>query len=273
MLFGAFVVLFLFLWAFAAAALPLLQRGGAFAAHLISRASGRWTPTLIGRAEAFAPVVLLVVVGALFTAWAGDQFLDLAEMVRANNPAVRHVDTSVHDWALSERSSGSTAFFLLMTTIGSPAAITAIGICVGIALLITRRYRWVAYLAVTSIGGGLLDSELKRYFARARPDVAEMLRHASGYSFPSGHAMGSTVMFGALSYFAFRLIGRLRWRAAAVALASTLILSIAASRVYLGVHWITDVVAGIAAGLMWVAITTVSYETFRRIRLLRTTAK
>ncbi len=272
MLFAAFAALFLILWAFAAAALPLLSRAGALAADLISRAAVRWTPILSGRVRAFTPVALLLIAGALFTAWAGDQFLDLAELIRAKNPAIEHADTFVHDWAISERTAGSTAFFLLMTTIGSPVSIAAIGAGTAIALLANRRYRWVAYLAVTSIGGGLLDWQLKRYFARARPAVAEMLRQATGYSFPSGHAMGSTVMFGALSYFAFRLIRHSRWRAAAIAFAAALILAIAGSRVYLGVHWMTDVVAGIAAGLMWVAITTVSYETVRRIRLLRTTA-
>lgn len=122
---------------------------------------------------------------------------------------------------------------------------------------------------MTACGGGLLDWELKRFFARARPDVAEMLRQAQGYSFPSGHAMGSSVMFGALSYLAFRLIRRWAWKAAALAFAATLVIAIATSRVYLGVHWISDVVAGVAAGLMWVGVTTVSYETLRRIRLLR----
>ncbi|HEX9406623.1 MAG TPA: phosphatase PAP2 family protein, partial [Thermoanaerobaculia bacterium] len=62
---------------------------------------------------------------------------------------------------------------------------------------------------------------------------------------------------------------RWRWKAACLALAWTLILGIALSRVYLGVHWSSDVAAGIAAGALWVSVTTLAYETLRRIRMLR----
>jgi len=132
-----------------------------------------------------------------------------------------------------------------------------------------KRWRWVAYLAVTVVGGGLLNLELKRYFARARPAVAEMLRRAHGYSFPSGHAMGSAVVFAALAYLAYRAAKSWSAAAAAIAAGATLIVSVALSRVYLGVHWVSDVAAGITAGLLWVTSTTVAYETARRIRHLR----
>ena len=75
--------------------------------------------------------------------------------------------------------------------------------------------------------------------------------------------------FGALAYLAVRTIPRWRYRAAAVAFAGTMILSISASRIYLGVHWISDVGAGICAGLIWVIAATVAYETMRRIRMVR----
>lgn len=81
--------------------------------------------------------------------------------------------------------------------------------------------------------------------------------------------MGSTIFFGALAYLAFRMIPRWRGRAVALALGFTMIAAIATSRIYLGVHWISDVGAGIAAGAIWITATTVAYETFRRIRLVR----
>jgi undecaprenyl-diphosphatase len=137
---------------------------------------------------------------------------------------------------------------------------------VAIVLLIKRRYYWVIYLVVTAGGGGLLNMELKRYFARARPDIAYMLRVAHGYSFPSGHAMGSMVVFGALAYLASRSIAPWKWKAAAIALFIVLVLSISFSRVYLGVHWMSDIVAGITAGAVWVTSTTVAYEVMRHIR-------
>lgn len=222
------------------------------------------------RFRAYLPVIVLVVAGALLVAWAGDEFLDLAELVHAKSPLLQQVDTRVHDWAVAKRYASATSFFDVMTTVGGPAGVGALGGIVFIALLVRKRFRWAMYLAFTAAGGGALDWELKRYFARARPAVAQMLKHASGYSFPSGHAMGSTVVFGAIAYLVLRAHIRWRWKAAAIALATTLVVGVALSRVYLGVHWISDVGAGLTAGLLWLTMTTVAYETFRRIHIIRT---
>ena len=156
-----------------------------------------------------------------------------------------------------------------MTIIGGPLGMAVLLTIVGIILAIRRRWRWLIYLAVTAGGGALLNEELKRYFARARPVAAEMLRRANGYSFPSGHAMGSAVGLGALAYLAFRAIRSWPAKAAVIAFLYTLVASIALSRVYLGVHWISDVLAGVTVGTVWVTTTTVAYETLRRIRRMR----
>ena len=218
----------------------------------------------------YFPVILILAGGGLLLAWAGDQFLDLAELVHSKSPLLQKIDTRVHDWAVAKRYSSATSFFDVMSTIGGPVGVAVIAVVVVIVLLMLGRRHRVVYFAITAAGGGALDWELKRYFARARPAVAQMLMRASGYSFPSGHAMGSTVVFGALAYLVLRANVRWRWKAAALALATTLIIGVALSRVYLGVHWISDVGAGITAGLLWVTMTTVAYETLRRIHLVRT---
>ncbi len=250
MLYLAFVALFFILWGCFYVALPLLRHAGGAAARLIARASVRYAR--IGRFtnwfRAYAPIALIVIVGALATAWFGDQFLDLAELVHSKSEKLQDFDALAHAWAISKRTVADTSFFATMSNIGSPVGMGAIAACVAIALGVTRRFRWLLYLAVTAGGGSLLNLELKRYFARARPDIAQMLRQAHGYSFPSGHAI---------------------WKTACLALAWTLILGIALSRVYLGVHWSSDVAAGIAAGALWVSVTTLAYETLRRIRMLR----
>ena len=271
MLYLAIALLFLTLWGVFYAALPLLRHGNKFAATLIARASVRWTrlARMNERYAAYLPVALIVIGGALLTAWAGDGFLDLAEQVHAKSPRLQDFDTFAHAWAVSKRTPGATSFFTVMTIIGSPVALVGLVIAVSALLIFTRRYRWFLYLLITTGGEALLDMELKRYFARARPDIAEMLRLAHGYSFPSGHAMGSTVVFGALSYLAFRTATSWRLKSAVLALACTLVLAVALSRVYLGAHWISDVAAGVAVGALWLSITTLAYETVRRIRLLR----
>jgi membrane-associated phospholipid phosphatase len=260
---AGFVALFLVLWLVFLAGGPAMQRGLAWSAHF----------TASFRYRDYLPVFVVLAVGAALTALAGDQFLDLAELVQGRSPQLHAADQAAHTWARENRQFGSTLFFEVMTRIGSPITLGLIAATVGIPLLSKGRWKWAAYLGFTCVAGGVLNLELKRFFARARPDLAEALRDAHGYSFPSGHAMGSTVVFGALAYLAMRILPRWRYRAAALSAAVTLTLAISTSRVYLGVHWISDVGAGIAAGLLWLTTTTVAYETFRRIRMVRSLRK
>jgi undecaprenyl-diphosphatase len=271
MLFVAFVVTFLILWAVVYAALPAVRHIGRVLAKLLARSARatRFVSTTQERFKNYLPVAAILIAGLLFTAWAGDAFIDLAEKVHGNNAALQKIDTSIHDWAVTERTAGATTFFTIMTIIGGPVGLAVLLTIVAIILAIRRRWSWLIYLVVTAGGGGLLNLELKRYFARARPIAAEMLRRANGYSFPSGHAMGSAVAFGALAYLAFRAIKSWPAKTSVMALSYTLVASIALSRVYLGVHWISDVLAGVTVGTVWVTTTSVAYETLRRIRRLR----
>lgn len=254
-----FLLVFLLLWLFFYAALPLLER-------LLKRTAS-WTARF--RYRDYLPVAIVLVIGVVATSMAGDAFLDLAESVHDESPELRRIDSEVHQWARTAYTSGSTRFFTALTIIGTPVGLGILVVVIDLLLILRKRWRWAAYLLFTSGVGGLLNLQLKAYFARARPELSEALRHASGYSFPSGHAMGATVVFGALSYLAFRSIPNWRERAAVVALCVSMIVAIASSRVYLGVHWISDIGAGIAAGVIWTAATTVAYEAFRRIRLIR----
>jgi undecaprenyl-diphosphatase len=271
MLFVAFVVTFLILWAVVYAALPAIRHLGRVLAKLLARSARatRFVSTTRERFKNYLPVAAILIAGGLFTAWAGDAFMDLAEKVHGNNAALQKLDASIHDWAVTERTAGATTFFTIMTIIGGPVGLAVLLTIVAAILAIRRRWRWLIYLAVTAGGGALLNLELKRYFARARPIAAEMLRRANGYSFPSGHAMGSAVAFGALAYLAFRAIRSWPAKAAVMAFLYTLVASVALSRVYLGVHWISDVLAGVTVGTVWVTTTTVAYETLRRIRRMR----
>jgi undecaprenyl-diphosphatase len=256
---ATFLLLFLLLWMFFYAAGPLFER--------VLRRSAHWTAAF--RYRDYLPVLVVVAIGIGAAMVAGNAFVELAERVQENSPNLHAIDQEVHTWAAYGRDPGATPFFTVMTVIGTPVGLGVLATIFSIALILRKRWRWAAYLFLTSAIGGLLNLQLKAWFARARPELAEALRDAHGYSFPSGHAMGSTVVFGALAYLAFRILVHWRWRAAALALSATMIAGISASRIYLGVHWISDVAAGIAAGAIWLAAVTVAYETFRRIRLVR----
>ena len=266
-----FVVLFLLLWAGAYFVLPPLARAARAAGRrpaIWLRAHERYSRPF-GRLEPYLPLLLALALGAAIVVWAADSFTDLARHLKAHDPRVQSVDHAVYDWFSAHRSRARSLFFIGATDFGSPVGMALVILAVGIPLLIRKRYRCAAYLIATAAGGAALDAFLKRHYVRPRPDLAVAVMQARGYSFPSGHAMGSTFVLGAVAYLAVRALQQWRSKSAALALAATLIAAIAISRLYLGVHWTSDVVAGIIAGLLWVTATTGAYEMVRQYRLGR----
>lgn len=134
-------------------------------------------------------------------------------------------------------------FFEIITWFGNSLTLTAVVIAAVIVLLVRGR-RWPAlYVALTATLGGLANSALKEVVGRSRPVVEHPVAVATGYSFPSGHAMSSTVTYGVLLVVYLPLIAR-RWQRWTISATATLVLAIGASRVALGVHFPSDVVAG-----------------------------
>lgn len=266
----AFAAIWLMTHHLAPAVVHLLHRSASWVAgralrpKLIERLGER-----IERWRLFLPVALILAVG-LFVSWlAGDAFLELVELLQTNSGRLEELDRAIHSAAVDYRSGATTRLFTLATIVGTPVGLGIIAVIVAAWFAVKGHWRWSIYLLTTATGGGVLNLALKSYFARARPELSEALRSAHGYSFPSGHAMGSVVVFGALAYLAFRSFTSWRARSFTISLAITAIVTISLSRIYLGVHWVSDIAAGIAAGTLWVATTTTAYETFRRIRRVR----
>jgi undecaprenyl-diphosphatase len=255
----ALLVLFAVLWTFFAAA-------GHFGRRLLHR-TAKWTAHF--RYGDYVPVLVTVAMGLGGAMLVGNGFAEIAESVRNESVLLQRIDSALHAWARHQSIGGLTLLFVGATWLGSPVCLGGLVALVATWLAVRGRWRWAAYIALTSGIGALLNLQLKAWFARSRPDLAEALVHTTGYSFPSGHAMGSAVVFGALSYLAVRVLHVWTLKASAAAFLWTAVVVIAASRVYLGVHWVSDVAAGIAAGIVWVVSATLAYETSRRIRLVR----
>ncbi|HUP65657.1 MAG TPA: phosphatase PAP2 family protein [Thermoanaerobaculia bacterium] len=219
--------------------------------------------------RAFLPVALIAATGAILSILAGLLFLELAEAVQDGSSVMERVDESVHGWAEHLRTEVGTSFFTFFTVVGTPVGLGILVVIVSGVLIAKGRYRWSAFLAITTVLGGLLNLALKSIFERQRPDLSTALRHASGFSFPSGHAMGATIVFGALAYLAVRHYRTWKARSGALAAAAATIAAICVSRIYLGVHWISDIIAGVSSGAVWVLATTLAYEVFRRVRAIR----
>jgi membrane-associated phospholipid phosphatase len=124
-----------------------------------------------------------------------------------------------------------------------------------------KRHRASAVLFAGSVAGGFaLNAVLKIAFARQRPDLWPALVSERTYSFPSGHATISTAFFGGVAAVVLHLSRKPPVRGIALVVATTAILMVAASRVYLGAHWTTDVTGGILVGLFWVSVCSTGTE-------------
>jgi membrane protein DedA with SNARE-associated domain/membrane-associated phospholipid phosphatase len=190
-------------------------------------------------------------------------FGGISEDIIHHDPLIQF-DLTIANAFYRHSSPAGVAIAKSLSFLGSPAFIAGWGLLVVLVLLARRQYLllggWVAAVA----GGGLLDVELKRVFHRTRPVWDVPLLTAPGWSFPSGHALGSLVAYGMLAYLLVRTADRRRRRLAIIACAALLVLLIGLSRMYLGVHYFSDVIGGYAAGVVWLAACISGLEVVRR---------
>ena len=143
-----------------------------------------------------------------------------------------------------------------------------LGVVVGVASVFVfwrGRRRLALYLVVTVVVGGLVDSAIKILVDRPRPVVDHPIATAFGKSFPSGHAMSSTIAYGAVFLALLPALSRGR-RRVALAVTIALVLAIGCSRLLLGVHFLSDVVGGYVLGVAWLAASTAAFEVWRTER-------
>lgn len=219
---------------------------------LRDRRSFRWVGSLSTR------TVVCLAIGIL----AATAFVELTDEVLNGDAEV--VDRAITAWVQQFDAPPLRGFLQVVTHLGSFWVLA--GVVLGVTLWALRRgYRGLVQVYVlAAIAGGVLNQLLKFSFQRPRPDLVAILTPASGYSFPSGHAMGSTIVLGMTAFVVARMAPRLRWYPYAIA--SLLVLVIGFSRVYLGVHWTTDVLAGFAAGAILLASVALATRPWRRKR-------
>lgn len=143
---------------------------------------------------------------------------------------------------------------LVATSFGSTAIATVISVAIGLYLLWRRSFFWFAALVSSVLGGVLLNRLLKYAFHRPRPHFDDPILTLTSYSFPSGHTMTATVLYGVLAAY---LVSRTRdWRCRALVILSAglLIGLVGFSRIYLGAHYLSDVLGAMAEGLAWLSL-------------------
>ncbi|WP_457654022.1 phosphatase PAP2 family protein [Rhodocaloribacter sp.] len=188
---------------------------------------------------------LVAVTGAL---WG---FLAVVDAL-ADHEGVYYLDFHVRHLVRGWVRPDLTAWMIRITEVGSVPGTTALVVLVAVLLWREGKRRAVARLLFATTTGTLVFSGLKLLFHRPRP--VDQLVPETGYSFPSGHAFMATVFYGTLIYLAWTESQSRAVRAVATTLGALMIVLIGMSRVYLGVHWMTDVLGGFLAGFLWLCL-------------------
>ena len=176
------------------------------------------------------------------------------------------IDVTIANWLHEHGSHGLTGVMRVFTILGSPPFVIFLTMLA--ILLFARRREWhVVFLLGLSVGGGMLvTTGLKSIIERTRPTFEPALAHAYGYSFPSGHVAAATLFYGCIVLLVIRKTTNGRVRFAVVLTSVLLIELIALSRMYLGVHYLTDVLAAQLLGIIWLAASMIAVEWCRRRR-------
>lgn len=204
---------------------------------------------------------LSLVAAALFLVavpfgWLLNQVARRGSLVRSDTAAARHLNDWVSD------SPGVVSALKVVTFFGAPLWCYLLVVPMGLLLLKRHLPRLAVFLLATTTGGGLLNTALKLAVNRPRPSLLDPVATAHGRSFPSGHAMSSTIVYGALLLVVLPWVTPAR-RRLAVAGAVIMVLVVGFSRLALGVHYLSDVVAGYVLGCAWLAASTATFSIWR----------
>lgn len=206
-------------------------------------------------------IILIIVVGAFSL----NGFLEITDELRKDN--LVEFDEKVTSFIYEYRSENMTEFVTFITDLGDEVTYAIIIIAVILWFLVYKNnVRWLIQTVVVLASTAALNVFIKHLISRERPDIGMRLIEASSYSYPSGHSMCALAFYGFLIYLAYAKVNH-RWiKVLTYILLPVLIIAIGASRVYLGVHYPSDVVAGFAAGLFWLVFVIFIINAFRIYR-------
>lgn len=242
------------------------------AAGVLAYWAWRWLPgrvdvphagtSMAARAAALTPVMVLLALSAVVIG-------SLALVVEQHTP-LRRWDDRVERWAVGEAGPLTTDLLRAVTHLGDTITVVSVTVTVVLFLVaVARRPRWALFLAVVVVGQWALANALKWAVGRPRPEL-DPLSTFSGQSFPSGHTTAAAATYLALALVASAVIGRAD-RRLLVSVAVGVAVAVGGSRVLLGVHWFTDVVAGLLLGSSWclVCLVVLDPDGPSRVRLPR----
>ena len=229
----------------------------------------RWAPQLEFVRNRLSPsgyLGLHLTAGVLLLIGAAWLFGGIAEDV-VTGDALTVIDRDIAEWLHARTTPGLTAGMQLITWLAAPVCVTSVAVIT--VLVLWWRRRWYRLLAFGLVlpGGMVLEFLLRLAFHRQRPQFEGAFPVFQGYGFPSGHTMAATLLCGVLAAFACAALKSWQGRVRAVFGGSVVVLLVGFSRLYLGAHYLTDVLAAVAAGAAWLALWLTAGDTLRRSRL------
>jgi len=201
---------------------------------------------------------LILVVGGI------NLFVELTDALKTE--ALAYYDQRITDYVISLRSPGLTQYFKIVTEIGDAYGYLVVLVIVTVlSALVFKRWKYIGQIVLVLALSAISNMMLKRAIDRARPGI-EHLVSVETLSYPSGHAMSAMAFYGFLIYLIYNFdMGR--WvKVGSILFFIVLILSIGISRIYLGVHFPSDIAGGFIAGLIWVFFCMILFETIAVFR-------
>lgn len=193
-----------------------------------------------------------IVAGIIASLLASGLFAFVWDQVKDRGRDTTALDRVLLYWMHAHANPTATLLARGLAWMGSPPTIVSIAVGAAVLGLLWRRVRGAAWtLPIAVLGAGVIIQGVKMEFRRPRPHFFTPLLKETGYSFPSGHSLIAVVVYGLLGYFVMGLFRKRIARRVVVVLTALLILAIGVSRVYVGVHYPTDVLAGWTAGIPW----------------------
>ena len=223
----------------------------------------------IGQANATnsAPKIVLwhVVIGILASIVFTVVFVRIFDFVKDNGKDVTPFDRDLLYFMYHHRSHAATVAATFLAHMGSPPVIVGLAALAALLGLVWKKVRGAAWtLPIAVIGAGIIIQGVKMLVHRPRPSFFAPILHEAGFSFPSGHSLIAMVIYGLLGYFALHLFKNKAARLIVRIVTVLIVFSIGVSRVYVGVHYPTDVLAGWTAGVPWLLTCLVLHEALAR---------
>jgi membrane-associated phospholipid phosphatase len=190
-------------------------------------------------------------------------FVAMAEDV-VTRDGITLLDMRVAQWLYTNATPAVVRFMRVVSDVHGTVPISVLVAAIGVLLAVRRELERLIMLLAVVAGGMLLNVLMKQVFQRARPSFDEPILVLNTYSFPSGHAAASTLLYGLFVFWVFSVTRRPFWRALSIAGAVAMVALVAFSRMLLGVHYLSDVLGAVCEGIAWLALCVAALLVYRR---------